>query len=228
MPRSDLQPLRHTLARRLRQNAELERRVREVKAQFEGEVAPLQEEVLRLRKEQLKEAAQARMRSARLRNAYHDAQDAHATFQDRRSQRPDEPDPSTVKALYRRATKLCHPDAVDDSYREDATATFRALESAFDAGHPHAVQAIADALETWGFPRAPGAPPEGSVENTETALRRAVSDLDASIESLRQSDAYEAAQAAEDAADIEPLIDAQKRALLQRLRALKRRGTPAV
>lgn len=226
MPPSDLRPLRHTLARRLRQNAELERQVRELQAQFEDEVAPLQEEVLRLRKEQLKEVAQARMRSARLRNAYHDAQDAHATFQDRRSDRANKPD-SNVKALYRRATKLCHPDAVADSYREDATATFRALESAFNAGHPVAVQAIADALETWGFPRAPEAPPEGSVENTEAALRRAVSDLDASIESLRQADAYEAVQAAEDA-DIESLIDAQKRALLQRLRALKRRGTPTV
>jgi hypothetical protein len=227
MPRSDLRPLRHTLARRLRQNAELERQVREVQAQFEEEVAPLQEQVLRLRKEQLKEAAQARMRSARLRNAYHDAEDAHATFQNKRLYRAEGPDHSSLKALYRRATKLCHPDAVADSYREDATATFRALESAFDAGHPHAVQAIADALETWGFPRAPEALPDGSVENTEAALRRAVSDLDASIESLRQADAYEAAQAAEDAG-IESLIDAQKRALLQRLRTLKRRGTRPV
>jgi hypothetical protein len=167
------------------------------------------------------------MRSARLRNAYHDAQDAHATFQDRRSDRTDQPDPSNVKVLYRRATKLCHPDAVADSYREDATATFRALESALNAGHSHAVQAIADALETWGFPRAPEAPPESSVQRTEAALRRAVSDLDASIESLRRADAYEAAQAAE-GADIESLIDAQKRALLQRLRALKRRGIPTV
>ena len=227
MPRSELRPLRLTLARRLRQKAELEQQVREVQARFEDEVAPLQEEVLRLRKEQLKEAAQARMRSARLRNAYHDAQDAHASFRERRPDRTEKLDGADVKALYRRATKLCHPDAVADSYREDATATFRALESAFDAGHPHAVQAIADALETWGFPQAPEAPPASSVQNAEAHLRRAVSELDASIEDLQQAEVYEAVVAAEDV-EVESLIDAQKRALLQRLRTLKRRGQPKV
>lgn len=225
MPRSDLRPLRHALARRLRQNAELEQQVREVQAQFEEEVAPLQEEVFRLRAKQLKKAAQDRMRSARLRNAYHDAEDAYATFRDQRPDRSERPDRSDVKDRYRRATKLCHPDTVADSYREDATATFRALESAFDQGHPLAVQAIADTLETWGFPQAPEAPPETSVSNTEAALRRAVSDLHASIQHLQQSDVYQAVIASDDA-DVESMIVARKRALVQRLRALKQRQVP--
>jgi len=226
MSRSDLRPLRRSVARRLRQKAELEQQVREAESRFQEEVAPLQEEVLRLQKEQLKEAAQARMRSARLRNAYHDAQDAYASFRDRRRAQRSVPN-SDLKATYRRATKLCHPDAVADSYREEAAATFRALESAFDANHPYALQAIADALETWGFPRAPAAPPEVSASDSEATLRRALSELNASIEHLQQTDAYQDVTGRDDA-DVESVIEARKRALLERLQALKRRRTPHI
>jgi len=226
MARSDLQSLRRSLARRLREKAELEQKVRAAQSQFEEEVAPLQEEVLRLQVKRLKEAAQKRMRSARLRNAYHDAQDAYDEFQERRD--PDRCGPvesdSSLKATYRRATKQCHPDAVADPYREEATATFRALESTFDAGHPDAVRAIAESLETWGFPRAPTAPPESSIADTKAALRDAVSELGTSIDDLRASDAYKTMTAASDT-DPESAIGARKRALWERLQELRRRRT---
>lgn len=228
MTHPDLRALRRTLARRLQRKAELEHRVRAAESQFEEAVAPLQEEVLRLQKERLKEAAQARMQSARLRNAYHDAEDAYEAFRDRRPLRTAETVPDAdLKATYRRATKLCHPDAVDGSYREEATATFRALESAFDAEHSRAVQAIADALETWGFPRAPGAQPETSASDAEAALRRAVTALGASIDRLRQSEAYEALTAA-DETDVESVMEARKRSLREQLAALKRQQSPPV
>ncbi|WP_158705193.1 hypothetical protein [Salinibacter altiplanensis] len=229
MARSDLQSLRRSLARRLREKAELEQTIRAAHSQFEEEVAPLQEEVLRLQMARLKEAAQARMRSARLRNAYHDAQEAYDAFQERRQQaspRTARSDPD-LKGTYRRATKLCHPDTVADPYREEATATFRALESAFDAEHPAAVQAIANSLETWGFPRAPTAPPESSRPGTKESLRHAVSELEASIERLHASGVYEAVPAAEDA-DPESALRARKRALRKRLRTLKRRPSARV
>lgn len=226
MAGSDLQSLRRSLARRLREKAELEQKVRAAQSQLEEEVAPLQEEVLRLQMERLKEAAQKRMRSARLRNAYHDAQEAYESFQDRWNQ--DRPGPvqsdSTLKATYRRATKLCHPDAVADPYREEAAATFRALESAFDADHPAAVRAIAESLDTWGFPRAPAAPPESTVSDTEATLQRAVSELGASIERLRASEAYETVTTS-GTAHPESAIGARKRALRERLRELKHRRT---
>jgi len=226
MARSDLQSLRRSLARRLEEKAELERTVGAAQSQFEEEVAPLQEEVLRLQMERLKDAAQARMRSARLRNAYHDAQEAYEAFQARRRQPPTETTRSApdLKATYRRATKLCHPDAVADAYRDEAAATFRALESAFDAEHPAAVRAIADSLETWGFPRAPTASPESSQPDAEASLQQAVSELEASIERLRASEAYDAATAAGDV-DLESALEARKRRLRERLQELKRRRT---
>ena len=229
MARSDLESLRRTLARRLREKAELEQEVRAAHSRFEEEVAPLQEEVLRLQMERLKEAAQARMRSARLRNAYHDAQEAYDAFRSQRT--PSAPSTaesdSDLKATYRRATKRCHPDAVPNSYRAEAAGTFRALESAFESDHPDAVRAIADALETWGFPRPPTAPPESSPAAAAEALERAVSELGASVERLRASEVHDALTASGDV-DPKSAVGARKRALWDRLQELKRWQPPRV
>lgn len=217
---SDLQTLRQSLARRLQEKAELEQQVRAAQSQFEAEVVPLQEEVLRLQMERLKEAAQARVRSAKLRNAYHDARDAYEDFQERRPQesQPGSASGEDLKATYRRATKRCHPDAVTDSYHEEAAATFQALESAYAADQPEAVRAIAEVLDTWGFPRAPDAPAQ---DYTPAALRRAVSDLEASIERLRTSEVYQALTETGEG-DLEAVVGARKRALQERLAELKR------
>ncbi len=225
MTQPDLQDLRRSLARRLKEKAELEQQVRAVQSQFQNEIAPLQEEVLRLQMERLKEAAQDRMRSARLRNAYHDAQDAYEEFRERRAHglhQPASASKEDLKATYRRATKLCHPDAVADPYHEEAAATFQALESAYDADHPEAVRAIAEDLETWGFPRAPSAPADQSASDIKASLHQAVSDLDASIERLRTSEAYRRVNEAADV-NIESMVEAQKRVLQERLMELKHR-----
>jgi soluble cytochrome b562 len=223
MTQSDLQDLRRALARRLQEKAELEAQVRAVQSQFQDEIVPLQEEVLRLQMERLKEAAQARMRSAELRNAFHDAQAAYEQFQERRV-----PSALTVasgedlKTTYRRATKQCHPDAVADPYHEEAAATFQALESAYDANHAAAVRAIADDLDRWGFPPAPSAPIDESGTASKASLQDAVSDLDASIERLRSSEAHRTVSTGEDV-DVESILGAQKRALQERILELKRR-----
>ena len=117
MPTPEIEELRRILARRLQDKAELEQQVRAVQSRLEAEVAPLQEEVLRLQMERLKAAAQARMRSARLRNAYHDAQEAYEAFRERRAAAPpaSASTKTDLKATYRRATKRCHPDAVPEA-----------------------------------------------------------------------------------------------------------------
>lgn len=224
MTERDVQELRRTLAQRQQEKAELEHQVRSFLSQFQSEIAPLQEEVLRLQVERLKEAAQHRMRSARLRNAYHDAQEAYERFRERRDREeppriasPDE----DLKATYRRALKLCHPDVVPDSYHEEASATFRALESSYEANQEAAVRAIAEGLEKWGFPRPPSAPTESSGAADRTTLRRAVSDLDTSIQQLRGSEVYQTLSEPTDL-DVESVVGARKRELQRQLQELQR------
>ena len=209
----------------------MERQGHAVQRRYEEEVAPLKEKVLRLQMERLRRAAQRNMRSARHRNAYHDAQRAYETFRDERPPPADSAAPDDLKRRYRAASKRCHPDVVPEAYRAQAAATFQALESAYQAGHGRAVRAIADALERWGFPTAPAAD-ENADDRTEPELRRAVADLDAAIDALRASDAYQAGharavRAIADAEDVDAALRAQKEGLRQVLAELRKRQARA-
>jgi hypothetical protein len=207
--------LRRQLARRQQEKAELERQLRAVEHRYEEEVAPVKEEVLRLRMEHLRRAAQRHMRSARHRNAYHEAQRAYESFRDDRPA-PDADAPDDLKRRYRAASKRCHPDVVPEAYRAQAAATFQALESAYQAGHARAVRAIADALERWGFPTAD--------ERVDRDLRRAVSALETAIASLRERDAYQSLAHAE---DVDAALRARKEGLLRVLAELRKRQARA-
>lgn len=210
--------LRRRLARRQQQKAELEHRVRAAQRQYQDEIAPLTEKVLHLQVERLRRAAQRHMRSAQHRNAYHDAQRAYETFQENRSH-SSASSPDDLKALYRRASKRCHPDVVPDAFWEQAGATFQALEEAYEAGHDRAVQAIAHALDRWGFPTKEGASDVARRTNDPEHLRRAISDLEDSIQDLRGTDVY---QELADAGNLDALLHARKKELLRTLQKLKR------
>ena len=210
--------LRRRLARRQQQNAELERQYHAAQRQYEEEIAPLKETVLRLRLEQLRRAAQRHMRSARHRNAFHEAQRAYESVRERR-RRP-RPSPGDLQAAYRRASKRCHPDVVPDAYHDEAVATFQALEAAYEAEDARAVRSIADALEQWGFPHATPSLGDGDAARERKHLQRAISDLEASIQRIQGTDAY---RDLVEAGSLHALIRAQKPALLQYLRELKGR-----
>lgn len=210
--------LRRRLAQRQREKAELERRVRAAQRQYQEEIAPLEEEILRRRVERLRRAAQRHMRSARHRNAYHNAQRRYEDFQEARAQPPSPP--SDLKALYRRASKRCHPDRVPAPYHDEAVATFQALEAAYQAGHGQAVQAIAEALDQWGFPRKESDATSADRTHDPAHLRRAISDLEHAIQAIRGTDAY---QDLAQAGDLDALLRVQKERLRERLREFQRR-----
>lgn len=219
MPQQDLRDLRRTLARRQQEKAELDLQVGAFESQLRAEVGPLQERLLRLQMERLKEAAQSQMRSARLRNAYHDARAAYERFSRRREDDGGERplSKSELQATFRRASKECHPDAVPPAYRKEATATFRALETAYEGEHRPAVTAIADSLEKWGFPQ--NVENRGEQGERKAQIRDAVASLDASIEALKSSDSY---QVVREAPTLEAAIDAQKQWLAEQLREMQR------
>ncbi len=189
----------------------LERRVRGLEARYREEVAPLKEKVLRLGMERLRAAAQARMRSARLRNAYHDAQRAYDSFREARAGAA--PSESEAKAAFRKASKHCHPDRVPEAYRAEAEATFQALERAHASGYTEAVQATAQALEDWGFPTQS----QAQASRDSESLRKAVEELDVSIRRLRGSEAH---QVLEEVGTLDAAIESWIRSLRRRVRQL--------
>lgn len=222
MTRPDLETLRSLLARRQQEKAELELQVGTFKSHVRSELAPLQEEVLRLQMERLKKAAQSQMRNARLRNAYHDARSDYEDFQRQRLQSEREAGPEAdLKTRFRQGSKACHPDAVPDAYRDEAAATFRALENAYEGRHRRTVDAIVESLEKWGFPRP--FVEQGEEFRRRQRIRRALANLDDSIASLRASDSY---QAIREVSDVEAAVNAEKRRLARRLRQMQTSRRP--
>ena len=207
--------LRQRLARRQQERAELERQMHAVRRRYADEVAPLEEEVLRLKMEHLRRRAQRHMQSAKHRNAYHEAQREYEAFRDERP-RTESAGEDDLRARYRAASKRCHPDVVSAPHREQAAATFQALDAAYQAGHAEAVRAIADSLDQWGFPTAESE--DGEREEPVRALRRAVSNLQAAIESLRATDVY---QAVAEEKDVDAVLRARKEGLRRVLQELK-------
>jgi len=207
------QELQRRLAERQQENAELARAVYGLEARYHQEIEPLQEEVLRCQRDQLRRAAQRHVRSARLRNAYHEAQEAYEEFQNVRSARPAS---SSGKALFRQAAKECHPDAVPAEYREEAAATFQHLEAAHTAGYSDAVRAIADALDEHGFPDPPTANEEAGP--TPSQLNDAVSSLESSIQALRSTVAF---RELTDAGSMDAAINARKLELARQMRRIE-------
>ena len=212
---AERQDLRQRLARRQQERAELERQMHAVRRRYADEVAPLEEEVLRLKMEHLRRRAQRHMQSAKHRNAYHEAQREYEAFRNERS-RSGGVAQSDLRARYRDASKCCHPDMVPAPYREQAIATFQALDAAYQVGHAEAVRAIADSLDRWGFPTAHSDAAEK--EETVQELRRAVSHLQSAIDSLRATDVY---QAVAEEKDVEAVLRARKEGLRRALRELK-------
>ena len=209
------QTLRRQLAKRQREKAELEQRVRGLEARYRQKVAPLKEKVLRLRVQRLREAAQAHVRSARLRNAYHDAQRAYDAFQEARAE--SSASERSAQAAFRRASTHCHPDRVPDDYRAEAEATFQALEGARQSGYTDAVHAIAQALDQWGFPSRTSGPAARGPQ----ALGEAIAELEASIQQLRGTDAYQVLQETDDP---EGVIESWMEDLRHRVRRLVHAG----
>lgn len=204
--------MRQRLARRQQERAELERQRHAVRRRYAEEVAPLEEKVLRLKMEHLRRKAQRHMRSAKHRNAYHDAQREYEMFREQRP-RLEAAEQDELRARYRAASKRCHPDVVPDAYRVEAAATFQALESAYQAGHTQAVRGIAESLDRWGFPAPPSDEPGAPIRE----LQRAVAKLEEAISKIRASEAYQAMGEDE---DVEAVLQARKEALRRVLREL--------
>jgi hypothetical protein len=259
------EPLRQRLERLERKEAQLEQRVRAVQQRYRDELGPLVEELLTLRRDRLEQKAYAHRRSARLRNAFHDAQAKLERFREMMGAStpgeatPDRDDTTAragaqasltdaeqdaLKAAFRAASKECHPDVVDPADREQATKVFHALREAYQAGNLRRVTEIAEQVGATVPPRSPKAPAsasEGAQPNAEAApsaagadpagapragplqtvqaLRERIRAVEASIEALRDTDAYAATQAEE---GLDRYFERRRQGLRQQIRRLRR------
>ena len=89
-------------------------------------------------------------------------------------------DQKRLKSLYRKASRLCHPDKVDEGQKAEATEIFKRLQKAYNGNKLPEVEAIYNALKT-GATLGDRAMSLSKLEQ----LQSAVTELKVNVEGLR-------------------------------------------
>lgn len=83
--------------------------------------------------------------------ARRDYEEFHKEFTEKADERPVElsaDDQKALKAAYRKASRLCHPDKVSDEFKEQAAEVFKQLSEAYKLKDLKAVEDILESLES--------------------------------------------------------------------------------
>lgn len=210
------------------EEAELQRRLRTFGARYRDELGPLVNELLRLRKERLEQSLYAKRSSRTRRAAFNEADAQFERFQQVIEETGEAPadaslsddEQERLKAAYRRASKLCHPDAVDPAMEDEARTYFNELREAYQENDLARVEEIAETLTASGFARPVdnAAADRTRLEARAERLRRQIDELEASLEAMRASKAYEAVQSV---SDLDAYFDALKQRLRREIRRLR-------
>ena len=229
---ADVERLEEKLSELEQEEAELQRLLHRFNARYRDELGPLVSTLLRLRKDQLEQSLYARRSDRQRRRAYNKAEAQFEQFQsvlEATDEAPlatiSEEEQARLKATYRRASKLCHPDMVDASVEEEARDYFNALREAYQHNDVARVEAIAETLDESGFgPRAEASSKSDRSQLMDRAarLRRRIASVEEALDALRATEAHQVLQQTD---DLDAYFDALKARLRREIRQL-RRGQP--
>lgn len=199
--RKRLERLREQVAERQHIRDEMARTLRRFRMRYRDELGPLVEKLLRLRRDRLQSKSHRRRRSTRARNAYREAQTDYERFRtlfdeteaevEVESKAPatlTEDEQQRLKSAYRQASKRCHPDMVDPEQKEEAEEAFHELRTAYQQNDLERVESIAQHLEEGGT-TSPAS--SGNLQARIEQMQDRLNELEAEIEQMRASDAYQ-------------------------------------
>jgi len=119
------------------------------------ELGELISKLLYLRKEKLNKEAQTdsnkQADAEEAEKDYHSYNESLDESKDEKIQELTKDELKEIKAKYRKASKLCHPDVVDEKYKEMAEQTFRELQKAYETNDIERVSEILSKLEKGFF-----------------------------------------------------------------------------
>lgn len=227
--RATVERLEQQLADREEEQAELQRVLDRFRVRYRDELGPLVSTLLRLRRDRRRQALYARRGDRQRRTAYQQATAQFERFQSMLEEiEADTPhalsedEQDQLKAAFRRASKLCHPDRVDPAVEEEARDYFTALREAYQANDLERVEAIEQTLAESGFAdrAAASISTPSQLEARAERLRKRIAAVEASIETLRGSAAYAVLTRTD---DLDAYFAARKRELRRELGRLQRR-----
>jgi hypothetical protein len=185
------------------EKVELEKLIHEFEARYNHELGDILLKILRLRKEKLRVEAKNNPKKEK---EYHEAEKDYQSYHENYNSLKEgqffelsEEQKVELKSLYRRASKFCHPDAVDDKNKEEAEEIFKELNDAYTKNDIEKVRQILENLKTGIF--RPGS--ETTNEKQKLSLRifhfRDLRDaLEKEIQKIKHHPTYELLNGIED------------------------------
>ncbi len=146
-----LDSLREELAERESEKSELDKLVHDFNIRHQQECGQLIIRLLTLRKNKLKEKSDSNFEWKQAYDeagkAFHDYQKIFDAAQKEAQQNLSNEEQTELKDLFRKASKCCHPDMVEDALEEESGATFHELKSAYNQNDLNRVRDIWESLE---------------------------------------------------------------------------------
>ncbi|HOJ37319.1 MAG TPA: hypothetical protein PLI27_08375 [Ignavibacteriales bacterium] len=148
-----LKQLNKKLNKLRKRKENIERKIIDFGILYNLEVGTIIERILFLRKELVKYELEQDPNNEELKDEFRDAFDDyekyHAEIEEmKRKNLLNEEQLKDLKSKFRKATKLCHPDLIDESMKETAEKIFSDLKAAYENNDIETVDKILEMLET--------------------------------------------------------------------------------
>ena len=170
------------------EKAELDKLIHEFSVRHNKELGELILKILQFRKEQSKGTAQEE-------ETVKDYEEFNANYESIKQENIaelSEEEQKELKDKYRKASKLCHPDVVDEDQKEAAHTIFMELKDAYEKNNLQRVREILDGLHkgTAFTSKADTANEKVSLIAELERLRQKLDELNKTIDTIKESEAF--------------------------------------
>lgn len=192
----ELKVLENSLNELTDTQAELERQINAFNSEYMRRLGGLIEEILRRRADLSDDAAEQQA-------AQQDYEEFQRSHQQQLHDAPQSLTPAEqqqLKSAYRKASRLCHPDKLDDAFKAEGETFFKALNEAYRRQDIQRVSEILHTLETGATLSAASDSlnDKAALQAKIAALRNTLARLEADIQRLQADETYQRIQAITD------------------------------
>ena len=193
----DLKGLEGKLAVLINQKAEITKLIHDFNHKYRTSLGELISELLKLKQEKLKKEIKAHPeKEAEYEEVKQDYENFEHTYKETKGYKLFElsdSDQINLKKLYRRASKLCHPDVVADELKNEAAEVFNKLNKAYEENNIKTVRDILEKLEQGEMliPASDSLSDKKRLKHKIQEMRQQISAIIKDIEMLKQDETYQ-------------------------------------
>jgi len=171
------------------EKAELDKKIHEFSIRHNQELGDLILKILQYRKQQYKDTPQQKETEKDYEDFYNDYQ----TTKDEKLSILTEGEQKEIKEKYRKASKLCHPDVVNDEQKEMAHKIFMELKEAYEKSDLKRVEEILETLQKGKAftSKADTSNEKLALQNEIERLRQRLKELNTTLNNIKTSVTFE-------------------------------------